>query len=194
MNEHPFSNVVTTEIEITHESRPMAESAGPVGISDIEAPADYSVQVQAKEQPTRPLPDALRMRTVTREVASNEPNAEAWLYARVAILFFIALLVTWIPSSVNRLYALARPTHVNFGLNYVSSFVFPLQGFWNVLVYIITSQTACRRLWADLSHRSRTAHLGGNLTGGKNVGKRLGDGTPGMGRGQRLQSLSSLSG
>ena len=39
---------------------------------------------------------------------------------------------------------------MNFGLNYASSLVFPLQGFWNVVVYIITSQTACKRLWAHI--------------------------------------------
>jgi len=36
-------------------------------------------------------------------------------------------------------------------MNYASAFVFPLQGFWNVVVYIVTSQTACRRLWFDVS-------------------------------------------
>ena len=55
------------------------------------------------------------------------------------------------PSSINRVYALVYPNAVNFGLNYAASFVFPLQGFWNVIVYIITSQTACRRLWHDVS-------------------------------------------
>lgn len=50
------------------------------------------------------------------------------------------------------MYAIAHPdpAHMNFGLNYASSLVFPLQGFWNVIVYIITSQTACKRLWAQL--------------------------------------------
>lgn len=42
---------------------------------------------------------------------------------------------------------------MDFGLNYASSVVFPLQGFWNVLVYIITSQTACKRLWTQLRGR-----------------------------------------
>ena len=42
---------------------------------------------------------------------------------------------------------------MNFGLNFASSLVFPLQGFWNVLVYIITSQTACKRLWSQLIGR-----------------------------------------
>ena len=55
-----------------------------------------------------------------------------------------------VPSSINRVYAIAHPRPTNFGLNYASSLVFPLQGFWNTIVYVITSQTACKRLWAHL--------------------------------------------
>ncbi|KAJ5461104.1 uncharacterized protein N7458_002656 [Penicillium daleae] len=33
---------------------------------------------------------------------SNEPISAAWAYTKYAMLFFIALLVTWVPSTVNR--------------------------------------------------------------------------------------------
>jgi hypothetical protein len=55
---------------------------------------------------------------------------------------------------VNRVYSIAYPTAMNFPLNYVASFVFPLQAFWNVIVYIVTSQAACRNLWRTLTFRS----------------------------------------
>lgn len=61
---------------------------------------------------------------------------------------------TQIPSSVNRVYTIAYPNVMNFALNYVASFVFPLQAFWNVIVYIITSQSACRNLWRNLTLRA----------------------------------------
>lgn len=35
-------------------------------------------------------------------------------------------------------------------LNYTETLVLPLQGFWNAVVYIITSQTACRNLYRSL--------------------------------------------
>jgi len=35
-------------------------------------------------------------------------------------------------------------------MNYASAFVFPLQGFWNVVAYMITSQSTCRHLWLDV--------------------------------------------
>ncbi|KAL9097300.1 MAG: hypothetical protein Q9165_000727 [Trypethelium subeluteriae] len=142
---------------------------GPVGIPEDPLPArpsstqpvvgegihDYSVTIDADHQQRSPPPAILRMRSLTREAANEEINAEAWLYARVAILFFIALLITWIvtwqvPSSVNRVYALVAPHKFNFALNFVASLVFPLQAFWNVIVYVVTSQTACRKTWDDI--------------------------------------------
>ena len=76
---------------------------------------------------------------------------------------------TKVPSSINRVYAIAHPDRMNFRLNYASSLVFPLQGFWNVLVYIITSQTACRRLWAQIRGRPlpNTEHAAISIAQGK---------------------------
>jgi hypothetical protein len=51
---------------------------------------------------------------------------------------------------VNRLYGCIKPNATNFGLNYAASFVFPLQAFWNAIVYIITSQSAFRELLSHL--------------------------------------------
>jgi hypothetical protein len=194
LNENPFTNTVTTEIEITHEERFIVKDIEGTtqGIPSENSPDmdAYSVNIQVLPQPKH-IPAALRMRTLTRDVAESETNPEAWLYARVAVLFFIALLVTWVPSSVNRVYALARPHYpINFPLNYVSSFVFPLQGFWNAIVYIITSQTACRRLWNQMfSSRNtrRTGSMGASLTGSHDRHR-----YPTSGK-QRLESVSSLN-
>ncbi|RAO74023.1 uncharacterized protein BHQ10_010035 [Talaromyces amestolkiae] len=157
MNENPFINTVTTEVTITTEERPIVENSkyDHDTVRTIEESATpgvdnpYSVNIQVSQQTDiiRPLPSALRMRSLTRQIAKHETNAEAWLYARVAFLFFIALLITWIPSSANRIYASIYPSATNFGLNYAASFVFPLQAFWNTIVYIITSQSACRELF-----------------------------------------------
>lgn len=192
LNENPFTNIVTTEIEITHEERFIVKDGGSQNTTDLSGepegfdPYSVDVRVEPQSRQARPMPAALRMRTLTRDVAEAETNAEAWLYARVAFLFFIALLITWVPSSVNRVYALARPSVVNFPLNYISSLVFPLQGFWNTIVYIITSQTACRRLWNRLRWRNSGRKVN-TLTGGK-------DGIyPTTGQ-QRLRSISSLNG
>lgn len=120
------------------------------------------------------------MRTLTRNAALSESNSEAWLYARVAFLFFCALLISWVPSSINRLYALANPDKYNFGLNYTESLVLPLQGFWNALVYVVTSQTACRDLWrsvtgAQVLPRKSSVDVNGGVVGLRDLGSAKGD-------------------
>lgn len=194
LNENPFTSTVTTEIEITHEERFINKDAGSQQTSDMSTEAEgfdpYTVDIQVvpTARQNHPVPAALRLRTLTRDAAESETNADAWLYARVAFLFFLALLITWVPTSVNRVYAMVHPDRVNFALNYISSLVFPLQGFWNGIVYIITSQTACRRLWRGIVSRDARSK-GTNLTGGKDDRRFY----PTTGK-QRLRSISSLNG
>jgi hypothetical protein len=155
LNENPFTNMIVTEIDITTDECPSMEDVH----TNLSIPGvghfwgTVRVDINAT-QPERQLPAALRIRSITRQIAAREANAQAFLYARVALLFFFALLVTWIPTSVNRLYGLVQPNEVNFPLNYAASFVFPLQGFWNAIIYIITSQTAVRGLFARIFFRS----------------------------------------
>ena len=152
LNENPFINTVTREVHVTREERTDTIYRDPkTGINREGYEAySYEVAVGKREDPKSAQPTFLQMSALSREVAQKEPNADAWLYARVAFLFFLSILITWVPSSINRVYALAVPQNVNFPLNLVSALVFPLQGFWNLLVYIITSQAACKNLWTTI--------------------------------------------
>lgn len=85
-----------------------------------------------------------------RRKASQEANNAAWSYTKCAILFFTAMLVTWIPSSANRVYSFVHVNQMNLTLEYMSAFVLPLQGFWNAIIYVVTSWSACTMLWHDL--------------------------------------------
>ncbi|KAK3293167.1 uncharacterized protein B0H64DRAFT_376122 [Chaetomium fimeti] len=76
-----------------------------------------------------------------------ESHNATWSYTKCAILFFSALLVTWIPSSGNRVYSLLRGGDVSRPLFFASAFVLPLQGFWNAIIYVVTSWAAWRGLW-----------------------------------------------
>ncbi|CAG8215701.1 unnamed protein product [Penicillium nalgiovense] len=115
----------------------------------------------------------------SRRSTSTEASSATWAYTKYAMLFFIALLVTWVglvevhyslkivlgsfrvlicstlqvPSTINRVYSLARPNNFNFSLNYASSFVLPLQGFWNSLIYVSISWPAFKLLWSDIHSR-----------------------------------------
>lgn len=66
-------------------------------------------------------------------------------YPQYALLFFVALICTWIPSSVNRAYVLVHPDTHSFSLNFLESLVLPSQGLWNALIYINTTRPVCRR-------------------------------------------------
>lgn len=174
LNEDPFGGQipVTTEIEIVTESIESAENGRKASISlqkDVDGPPipgveehhgthdidPYSINIEA-DQNVEPngrkqsQPDIGRLRSLTREVALQEINRDAWLYARVAFLFFCALLISWIPSSINRVYSLAHPDRLVYGLNYVEALVLPLQGFWNCMVYMVSSKTAVRNLFRSL--------------------------------------------
>lgn len=103
----------------------------------------------------------------------------------------VSNLAWQIPTSVNRVYAIVDPAGMNFPLNYVAAFVFPLQAFWNTIIYVITSQTACRKLCSRLFVKPlRQTKRQSTLTVGKHENRNM---YPSRGK-QRLRSISSCSG
>jgi hypothetical protein len=91
--------------------------------------------------PPRPPPPAPTHR---RRHPHHDAHSAAWSYTKCAILFFVALLLTWIPSSGNRVYSLLHAGAVSRPLFFASAFVLPLQGFWNAIIYVVTSWAACK--------------------------------------------------
>jgi hypothetical protein len=79
-----------------------------------------------------------------------EAHRATWSYTKCAILFFAALLITWIPSSGNRVYSMVHAGEFSKPLFYASAFVLPLQGFWNAIIYAVTSWAACKSFWATI--------------------------------------------
>jgi hypothetical protein len=88
------------------------------------------------------------LQTVARSFRGVRSNVQAKLrkldpikmsYLRTSSIFAAAVLVTWIPSSVNRLYSLGHHGRINFGLSIASGCVLPLQGVWNAIIYFTTS-------------------------------------------------------
>lgn len=73
-------------------------------------------------------------------------------YLRTSFVFAISILVTWTPSSINRVHNLIHPNDVSFGLNVASAVVLPLQGVWNAVIYFSTSWGVCKeevgKTWA----------------------------------------------
>ncbi|KAL8739995.1 MAG: hypothetical protein Q9190_007254 [Brigantiaea leucoxantha] len=118
LNENPFAGwtTITTEVDITVEpSRSPSEGGGGAAISPDRALAlpgpvqngwgfdPYTVNVEVGEPPQddqrRPSRgrEILNMRSLTREAAKRESvDPGAWLYARVAFLFFVGMLIIWV--------------------------------------------------------------------------------------------------
>ncbi|KAL8282871.1 hypothetical protein RB597_010226 [Gaeumannomyces tritici] len=71
-------------------------------------------------------------------------------YLRTSFVFAISVLVTWTPSSINRVYNLIYPDKVSYPLNLASAAVLPLQGVWNAVIYFSTSWKVLRQEWEDL--------------------------------------------
>lgn len=79
-------------------------------------------------------------------------------YLRTSFIFGLAIFVTWIPSSVNRLYSITNEDKVSFHLSVASGCVLPLQGVWNALIYFSTSWSTVRQ---ELRHvASKLFHFG----------------------------------
>lgn len=108
----------------------------------------------------------------------HEANNAAWSYTKIAFLFFTAMLITWIPSTANRVYSVVHPGAISVPLTFASAFVLPLQGFWNAIIYGMTSRAAFRVYFDSIFRRgsSRRELFGGPnaFGGGGGRKKRLG--------------------
>lgn len=127
---NPFTSFKTTEIQITSELATMALSSpnkshayvGPndridnVIASHISMPSgsdfasrgydQYSVEVASTPMSPRfEMPHTTMKETTTMQMKSNkaamEANTAAWGYTKVALLFFVSLLITWVCPTAN---------------------------------------------------------------------------------------------
>lgn len=116
--------------------------------SRLVAPSPSQTQDQQQQSSTS---SGNHSKPFSRRKANYDAHNAAWSYTKCALLFFTAMLVTWIPSSANRVYSVVKNGEVALPLEYMSAFVLPLQGFWNALIYMTTSWKACKLLWEDVT-------------------------------------------
>ncbi|KAJ2902317.1 G-protein coupled receptor [Zalerion maritima] len=176
----PFSSVKTTEVLVTTEvaSRTTNNASNtnntnnidlaPIGGRRLRSPKPattapdpvYSVTISTSKNRRESYADEAGLtgpsNSSTRNVnnplrhrAAFEANNAAWSYTKCSILFFTAMLITWIPSSANRVFSVVHGGEADV-LEYMSAFVLPLQGFWNAVIYIVTSWRACQIMWEDM--------------------------------------------
>ena len=114
----------------------MSSSTHSPGFDSGQTSVSYESELPSTHYDSRPR----------KSIPSSDANKAAINYCKYALLFFAAMIVTWVPSTLNRLLTLIHPTDSIFGLTYASSLVLPLQGFWNASIYIFTSLPACKAL------------------------------------------------
>lgn len=83
-------------------------------------------------------------------------------YLRTSFLFALSVLVTWIPSSMNRIRSWTNGESP-FEYHVATAAVLPLQGLWNAIIFFITSSVGLRHGWQDLQRRYRGK--GGGVAG-----------------------------
>lgn len=180
---------ITISSSKRHENR---ESLG-----EIDLPIQTNTAPVPALSTTTPVVNTRPPNQRSRRRAAYEANSAAWSYTKCAILFFTALLVTWIPSSANRVYSVIHE-EANYPLEYMSAFVLPLQGFWNAIIYVVTSWKACRMLWDDIFHSNpkpnrKQSNFGGDHQHHRHVGASVSDGFHMMGRSKSEKSYETES-
>ncbi|OGE57580.1 hypothetical protein PENARI_c002G00321 [Penicillium arizonense] len=114
-------------------------TAGAAKVLSFEPATPYSTCIESQHsQPGSGL---------SNQVSKN--NA-MWSYLRYSFIFFIAMVATWLPSFVNRVYSLVNHSNPNFGLNLTGAFVLSLQGFWNAIIYTSTTFPILKAQWASI--------------------------------------------
>ncbi|KAG4270128.1 hypothetical protein FPRO04_11820 [Fusarium proliferatum] len=149
-NADPMVIAKTTKITIsTSDSAPTGFDQA-FGTATRPEPVHSANIYTGPAQPVANSSDQSYIRSQQSDRKGRSPSDDAAMsYAKTALLFFTAMLITWIPASANRLYVLVDGKS-SVSLGYLSAFVLPLQGFWNALIYYYTSRAACKQVIASL--------------------------------------------
>jgi hypothetical protein len=114
-------------------------------------PQRFETTCTSDSTPNPPPTIASRLRAVKSNASLKLKRLDPvkMAYLRTSFIFGFAVLITWIPSSVNRLYSLTHHDKISFPLSVASGCVLPLQGVWNALIYFTTSwKTFCEEVRA----------------------------------------------
>ncbi|KAK3370151.1 hypothetical protein B0H63DRAFT_309071 [Podospora didyma] len=153
---------------------------------EVVLPIQTNVTIESRATPPRTA-------NPLRRKAAFEANSATWSYTKCAILFFTAMLVTWIPSSANRVYSVVHANRASLPLEYMSAFVLPLQGFWNAIIYVVTSWKACKMLWEDTFSAPRRPKVPEFVGGSFQMMSSGRNGSKGSDRSSETESMTELA-
>jgi hypothetical protein len=81
------------------------------------------------------------VRRTANKFVIDDPIKRAYL--RTSLLFGVSVLVTWIPSSLNRIHGWQDGTSP-YHYHVATAAVLPLQGLWNAVIFFVTSWRGIR--------------------------------------------------
>ncbi|KAH6704118.1 putative cAMP receptor-like protein [Leptodontidium sp. MPI-SDFR-AT-0119] len=165
-NNMPFSGIKTTEVQISSSIQQGRGSFGSSACNSLPplntaAREDqYSITILGVPHLLTLVMQRACMRASDSRLGLGGLDSTTWAYTQCAALFAASLLITWVPSSANRVYSLLSVGKVSYPLNILSAMVLPLQGFWNSIIYFTTLRRVCRAAWdSRLSMRSNKRHI-----------------------------------
>ena len=157
---HPLESIPSAYVH------PSERNDDTMGNSSRTSYPKYNVKITAAPRPARLRHTSTEYKQQRKNRAAMEANRAAFAYTKVASLFFVSLLVTWVPSSINRVYSLIYPHSISIPYAYAAGVVLSLMGFWNSVIYITTSRAACKTLFSNIFRK----------LGGKGGGRSSNDG------------------
>ncbi|KAK7429957.1 hypothetical protein QQZ08_003579 [Neonectria magnoliae] len=118
----------------------------PLGSEELEGsigqkPQRFETVCTSDRTPDQQMTVITRLRAVKSNASLKLKRLDPikMAYLRTSFIFGFAVLITWIPSSINRLYSLTHDDQISFSLSVASGCVLPLQGVWNAIIYFTTS-------------------------------------------------------
>lgn len=78
--------------------------------------------------------------SIPRDALEQRKNLPLNVYIRRTVLYLLAILICWVPASVNEIYSLLNPTAAPIFIIFLLEAIFtPLQGFLNAVAYFFAS-------------------------------------------------------
>ncbi|AEO70653.1 uncharacterized protein THITE_2036222, partial [Thermothielavioides terrestris NRRL 8126] len=136
----PTTIITTATVTAIHPPRPYTTISSITSVRPRETTTTTTTAAAASvAKPRRSLRQAALQtwRRFAAKLANLDPIKLAYL--RTSFVFALSILVTWTPSSINRVYALAYPQRASYALNLAGAVVLPLQGLWNAVIFAATS-------------------------------------------------------
>lgn len=166
----PSGNTVSTGA--TNTATTTVEPQSPNDTVSAQSPQQITIQPSVERSPTpRPL-------TPTQSGPPRQRRLSLRQYIIIPLLFFLALLSTWIAPTIYRIRLFQHAGYISYSLLLAVTITSSLRGFWNAVIFITmgikgrrrpeasrrrhaaASDSALLSLWLGVSNRHR---LGGDL-------------------------------